>query len=212
MKVDVFQGLEIHRFPLALEVHHLAAHQPRCPRRQRELPHHLQQPLGGHPGAAQGHHLEGPGQQGVAGQDGIGLTEHLVVCWPTPAQVVVVHGGEVVMDERHGVNHLQRHRGGQGQVALPTGELKGRQTEDRPQPLAPGQQGITHGFPQRLRPLQSQGSIQGSLHAKPCRLQVSGEIERPGGHGSGCRLGSVLGRAHRRSHDFINSAAIVSGR
>jgi len=33
--------------------------------------------------------------------------------WGDRAQVVVVHGGKVVMDQRHGVDHLQGHGGGQ---------------------------------------------------------------------------------------------------
>ena len=42
-----------------------------------------------------------------------GVFENLVISRPATAQVIVIHGRKVVMDERHGVDHLQRRRRGQ---------------------------------------------------------------------------------------------------
>ena len=55
---------------------------------------------------------QGFGQQTVTGKDRHSRTEHHVVGRQTAAQLVVIHVGEVVVDERIGVNHLQ----GAGQV------------------------------------------------------------------------------------------------
>ena len=54
-----------------------------------------------------GQHLEGAGLQGVAGQDGDGFAEGLVAGGLAAAQIVVVQGGQIVVDERVGVEHLQ---------------------------------------------------------------------------------------------------------
>ena len=54
-----------------------------------------------------GQHLEGAGLQRVAGQNGDGLAEGHVAGGLAAAQIVVVQGGQVVVDERVGVEHLQ---------------------------------------------------------------------------------------------------------
>ena len=50
--------------------------------------------------------LEGKGVEGVAGQDGEGLAVDFVVGGPAAAEVVVVHGGKVIVDEGEAVDHL----------------------------------------------------------------------------------------------------------
>ena len=59
-------------------------------------------------GVRLGQHLEGAGLQGVAGQDGGGLVEGAVARRLAAAQVVVVHRRQVVVDQRIGVQHLDR--------------------------------------------------------------------------------------------------------
>ncbi len=54
-----------------------------------------------------GQHLEGAGLQRVAGQDGDGLAKGHVAGGLAAAQVVVVEGRQVVVDERVGVEHLE---------------------------------------------------------------------------------------------------------
>ena len=54
-----------------------------------------------------GQHLEGAGLQRVAGQDGDGFAKGLVAGGLAAAQVVVVQGGQIVVDQRIGVEHLQ---------------------------------------------------------------------------------------------------------
>ena len=51
--------------------------------------------------------LEGEGLEGVAGEDGGGFAEDDVAGGLAAAKVVVVEGGEVVVDEGVGVEHLQ---------------------------------------------------------------------------------------------------------
>ena len=57
-------------------------------------------------GVGFGQHLEGAGLQRVAGQDGGGFVEGLVAARLAAAQVVVVHGRQVVVHQRIGVQHF----------------------------------------------------------------------------------------------------------
>ena len=195
MEVDVFERLEINILALALQVDHLAAHQPRSTGGQAQLPHHLQQLLGRHAGAAQRHHFKGAGEQGIARQDRVGLAVHLVIGGPAAAQIVVVHGGQIVMDQRHGVNHLQRHRRGHRQFAVAAGQLTGRQAEDRPQALAARQQRIAHRLAQALGALRPQRPVERSLHLQTRLFEIGSEVEA----GGLFRCGAVVtrdGRGH----------------
>ena len=54
-----------------------------------------------------GQHLEGAGLQSVTGQDGDSLAEGHVAGGLAAAQLVVVQSGQIVVDERIGVEHLQ---------------------------------------------------------------------------------------------------------
>ena len=57
--------------------------------------------------------FEGDGEQCVASEDGDPFAEDLVVCWATTAQIVIVHAGEIVVDEGVGVDALDGGSGGQ---------------------------------------------------------------------------------------------------
>ncbi len=57
-----------------------------------------------------GQDLEGEGKETVAGQDGGGLVEPPVGGGLAPAKVVVVHAGQVVVDQRVGVQGFDRRR------------------------------------------------------------------------------------------------------
>ena len=50
--------------------------------------------------------MEGKGLEGIAGEDGDRVAEDLVAGGLTAAEIVVVEGREVVMDERVGVEHF----------------------------------------------------------------------------------------------------------
>ena len=99
-----------------------------------------------------GEHLEGAGLQRVAGQDGDGLAEGHVAGGLAAAQVVVVEGGQVVVDERVGVKHLQ----GRAQPLDSLGQRPGDgdgglHGQHRPEALAAGKDGVAHGAVNRGR-------------------------------------------------------------
>jgi len=57
-------------------------------------------------------HFEGAGLQSVAGQDGNGFAKGLVAGGLAAAEIVVVEGGQVVVDERIGMEQSPRPRPG----------------------------------------------------------------------------------------------------
>ena len=57
-------------------------------------------------------HLEGESEQRIAGEDGHGFAEDLVAGELAAAVVVVVERGEIVVDQRVGVDQFERAGGG----------------------------------------------------------------------------------------------------
>ncbi len=92
-----------------------------------------------------GEFLEGEGEQPVAGQDRRRLVEGTVDGGAPAPQVVVVHGRQVVMDQRIAVQAFDRAGGGQrlvGRNAEQAGALDG---QERAQPLAAPERAVAHG-------------------------------------------------------------------
>ena len=93
------------------------------------------------------------GLQAVAGENCHALAVNHVRRWPPAAQVIVIHRREVVVDQRVGVNHLERAgrrhggvaRGGCRSAHGLRDALGAGQYQQRPQPLAAGHQAVAHG-------------------------------------------------------------------
>ncbi len=130
---------------LGLEVQGLAADHPTGPRRAEQLegnlaPSLLRQPQGvesvrEHP-SRQGDHL-------IAGASRAGDIEGPVRRRPAAPQIVVVHAGEVVVDERVGVHDLDGRR--ELRHAFPARPAQGfvrGEDEGRPQALALAEQAV----------------------------------------------------------------------
>ncbi len=92
--------------------------------------------------------LEGEGLEGVAGEDGDGFAEDDVAGGLAAAEVVVVERGQVVVDERVGVEHLE----GCAEVGCAFGDVSaagdhagGFHAEDGAEALAAGEDAVAHG-------------------------------------------------------------------
>ncbi len=66
------------------------------------------------------HDQKGVSQQAISGQNGRGLVESLVIGRLAAPQIVIVHSGQIVMDQGIGVDHLNGRGKGQGLVRLQT--------------------------------------------------------------------------------------------
>ena len=89
---------------LALEVHHLPAGQADVADGLAQPADDVEDAVGGNILGIASHVLEGGGEEGVAGENGNGLVELPVTGKLAPAVHVIVHRGEVVVDERIGVD------------------------------------------------------------------------------------------------------------
>ena len=99
-----------------------------------------------------GQDLERASLQSVSGEDGNGFAECHVAGGLTATQVVVIERGQIVVDERIGVQHFDgcaeslnaaRQRTGNGN--------RGLHGKNRTQPLATSKDGVAHGAVDRRR-------------------------------------------------------------
>ena len=105
-------------------------------------------------GGGIGQHLEGERLQGVAGEDGGRLVEGAVHRRLAAAEVVVVHRGQVVMDQRIAMQKLDRRAGAQRPVARAPEQAGGLDGEERAQPLAAAEHRVPHRGHEARRPRQ----------------------------------------------------------
>ncbi len=93
-------------------------------------------------------HIEGLGLQGIAGENGGGLVEGAVAGGAAAAQVVIVHGRQIVMHQRVGVDEF--HRAGRD-IETPRRRADGRAGgvyQERAHTLAATEHRIAHGLVQ----------------------------------------------------------------
>ena len=122
-----------------------------------------------------GQHLERQRQQGIAGQNRRGLVERLVAGGPATPQIVVVHGRQIVVDQRIGVDHLDGAGGRHGRLDRPAAGLRGQQHQHRPQPLARRQQAVTHRFAKPCRAAVAQVRFE-RQGPRRCAVRVTGQV------------------------------------
>jgi hypothetical protein len=115
----------------------------------------------------------------VPGQDGDAFAKNLVVGQLAPAVIIVVHGRQIVMDERVSVDALDRAGQGQGVAPRTAAGFRRRQTEGRPQPFAAGKNGIAHGAVDRggLGPAGGRKSSRARLTAAVHFLEITFQIK-----------------------------------
>ena len=76
-------------------------------------------------------------KQSVAGQDGDAFAEDLVIGRLAAAQIVVIHGRQIVVDEGIGVDALDGASQRQGSVQRAAAGLRRRQAKRRARTLPP---------------------------------------------------------------------------
>ena len=88
----------------------------------------------------------------VAGKDGGGLVESLVHGRLAAAQIVVVHGRQIVMDQRIAMHAFERCRHAQRRLAIGGKQCGTFHDQERAQALAAVQHAVAHCRHQALRP------------------------------------------------------------
>ncbi len=127
-----------------------------------------------------GQDLECQRLQRVAGQDGGGLVEGPVAGRPAAPQVVVVHGRQIVVDQRVGVDDLDRGRHVVEFRFLEAKRVARRIHQQRAHALAAVEGGIAHGLPQLGRRIMVdvQHAQQNGLEALLPELDPCGGVSR----------------------------------
>ena len=95
--------------------------------------------------------IEGEGEQPVARKDGGGVVKCLVDRRLPTAQLVVVHGRQVVVDQGIAMDTFQRRARHQGMLARHSEQGRALGHQEGPEPLAGTQACIPHGLEQPRR-------------------------------------------------------------
>ena len=94
--------------------------------------------------------MKGFGQKSIPGEDGDGFPENLVVGRLSPPEVVVVHGGEVVVDQGIGMDELESAGHGEGLSRPAPDGVGGSENQDRAESFPSRKEAVSHG-PVNLR-------------------------------------------------------------
>jgi hypothetical protein len=178
------EGDEIANRASEADVGRLAAHHAARPRRRREPTDDRCASFRRHFGRSE--QRERLGEQSITHEDRRGFPERLVDGGSSPADVVVVHGREIVVNQRVGVDELEGHRDRQHVVDVDPGRHRlGRREHERgPNTLAAGQQGISEHRREFRRPHVAEGRAQSLLEPGSARREPGFEAH-PGEHNTG---------------------------
>jgi hypothetical protein len=85
------------------------------------------------------------GQKAVTRENSYSFAIDAVVCGATPTEIIVVHAGEIVVNEGVGVNAFDGASGGNCKGLFSPNGSGGGQAEDRAKAFAPCEKTIAHG-------------------------------------------------------------------
>jgi len=121
--------------------------------------------------------LEGQGLEAIPHEHGLGLAIGHMAGGPTPAEVVIVHARQVVVDEAVGVNHLHGYRRRDRRGICATKGGADEPNEGRPEALAATHQGVGEGLSVAIGSLggELEGSAKVLFDPESALLQPAGE-------------------------------------
>lgn len=93
-----------------------------------------------------GHPLAGEGEEGVAGEEGVGFSELDVGGGFSAAEVVIVHAGQVIMHEGIGMEEFECEGGAECAGGVASHGLADGESEDGPQTFSAIEAGVAHGL------------------------------------------------------------------
>ena len=99
------------------------------------------------------------GQQGIPCQDGHALSIDLVVGEAAPAVVVIVHAGQIVVNQAVGMDHFHGRCKGHGLCVIPAAHPAEIHGQNGPQPLASCQEAVVRCLKNQLLGLFQEGRI-----------------------------------------------------
>ena len=158
-------------------------------------------------------------EQRVAREDRDAFAEHFVIRQFSAAIIVVVHGRQIVVNQRVGVDALDRAGQRQGVVDGSAAGFRRRQTKGRAHAFAPGEQRVTHRPMDRRRSRRPfrQEAVEGAVdHDGPVReigLEIErGPVARPGACGGHRHAAFLRKGPWRRKRRFLGRFGRASSR
>jgi hypothetical protein len=81
------------------------------------------------------HHLEGQGLEGISSQNRCGLIKLSMACWFASPQIIVVHCGQVIVNQRIRMDHFHGTGSRQGYLPIAPSRFGCQQHQQRSQAL-----------------------------------------------------------------------------
>ena len=161
---------------LGREVEHLAADHAAETRGTRQRLHQFDPHRRIGMGLGARRDVEREREQPVTGEDGGRVVERLVHRRLAAAQVVVVHGRQVVMHQRIAMDAFERGARHQGLVAVDPEQRCAFHHQERTEALAGAQAGVAHGLEQAGGPADLPAEQRGAQQPVEQRLAVLGDL------------------------------------
>ena len=95
--------------------------------------------------------MKGLGKKRITGQHRDTLAEYLVRGGLSPAQIIVVQSGKIIMNDGVGMDELEGTGKRKERLAFSPEELAAGQRQNRAKPLASGEKAVVHGLTKCLR-------------------------------------------------------------
>jgi hypothetical protein len=113
-------------------------------------------------------YLERPREQRITDQNRDRITINFVARRPAAPEIVIIHGRQIVVHKRIGMDHFHGARRRQSILHLAAARPSGKEHKPRPQPLPGGQERITNCFGQngRATVVKTGISIQSSIDSR----------------------------------------------
>ncbi len=113
------------------------------------------------------------GQKAVTREYSNGFAIDAVVCWATPTEIIVVHAGEIVVNQGVGVNAFDGASGGNSDGLVSSNSPSGGEAEDGTQAFASCEKTVAHGSVNEGGPsLGGDKSIEGFFHQRKAGFPV----------------------------------------
>jgi hypothetical protein len=83
-------------------------------------------------------------EQGIPGQNRQGFAKLLVTGRAAAAEIIIVHRGQIIVDQRVGMHHFQGATRGNGKFRLSAAGFAGQHRQYWAKAFSPGQQAVRH--------------------------------------------------------------------
>ena len=192
-RLELYDAGFVRAFSFRQQIQRLTSGHAPDPGSPRQFEHKLSPYCGCKLGVLVSDDVERVSEQTIAGKDRGGLVECAVHGGLAAAKIIIVHGGEIVMDQRVAVHAFERRCHPQCRHALCIEKRRTFQDEEGPQPLAPVQNPMAHrrqqvAWPQDLAIAQAliEKTAQQVFHG----LRAQGQQAFKGGQGRFVHTGS----------------------